>query len=370
MNKPALLTMTLAAAAVFTGSAQANGHGFNKPFEAKAVITKSAPGLAAGTRTKTVTLMNLNLTPAQKKSLMTFPTSTTSSRSGEGLTRGGRLPSHVDLGMNGTPVLDQGRHGSCVTFATTGALDALIGKGDYVSQLCSLELGSTLENVSYTPSGWDGSWGPLVIQQLLNFGAVSRDNQVSKTCAGVSEYPLKDGNDTGKPISLEDYKSMSEDLSQKISWYSLLSNFESFQWTRENDKASEKLLNRVKETLATRYNDNDDVRLTFGIILPVNHCFDGACGTYRQQYDTWTLTDAIKYDTQPQYGGHEMIITGYDDNAVVTDNEGKKHTGLLVVRNSWGDDVGDGGTFYISYDFFKQYILEVQAIVSTHTPID
>lgn len=367
MNKPVLLSITLAAAAAFTCTAQASALRFDNPVEAQAVITKVAPGIAAGKQTKVVTLMNLHLSPAQKKRLMTF--SKTSTASGQGLLAN-KLPSHIDLGMNGVPVLNQGRHGSCVTFATTAAFDALIGKGDYVSQLCILELGSTLENVAYTPSGWNGSWGPLVAQQLLNFGVVNKDNQVNKTCAGVTEYPLKDGADIGKPISLEDYKSMSEDISQQFSWFSLLSNFESNQWTRENDKDAEKTLDRVKSTLATRFNEGDDVRITFGIALPVNHCFAGACGTYRKQNDTWTLTDAIKYDTQPEYGGHEMVITGYDDNAVVTDNEGKQHKGLLMIRNSWGDDVGNNGTFYISYDYFKQYILEVQAIVSTHTPID
>lgn len=50
-------------------------------------------------------------------------------------------PDQLMLGMNGTPVLNQGMHGSCVTFANSAALDALMGKGDYVSELCSLELG-------------------------------------------------------------------------------------------------------------------------------------------------------------------------------------------------------------------------------------
>ena len=70
------------------------------------------------------------------------------------------LSSSIDLGMNNVPVLDQGSHGTCVTFATTAAVDAVLGKGDYVSQLCNLELGATLEQFGYYPSGWDGSFGP------------------------------------------------------------------------------------------------------------------------------------------------------------------------------------------------------------------
>lgn len=67
------------------------------------------------------------------------------------------LPDQVQLKMNKVPVLDQGRHGTCVTFAVTGAIDAVIGKGDYISQLCNLQLGSYLEQHGYGLSGWNGS---------------------------------------------------------------------------------------------------------------------------------------------------------------------------------------------------------------------
>lgn len=42
----------------------------------------------------------------------------------------------VELGMNSVPVLDQGSYGTCVTFATTAAMDAVLGLGDYISQQC------------------------------------------------------------------------------------------------------------------------------------------------------------------------------------------------------------------------------------------
>jgi C1A family cysteine protease len=44
----------------------------------------------------------------------------------------------------------------------------------------------------------------------------------------------------------------------------------------------------------------------------------------------------------PFYGGHEVCIVGFDDS--------KKH---LEVVNSWGDQWGDKGFFYVPYDFFK-----------------
>ena len=54
--------------------------------------------------------------------------------------------SYKNIGMNNVPVLDQGRHGSCATFAATGALDAALtkpsGELGYISQLCNLDLGN------------------------------------------------------------------------------------------------------------------------------------------------------------------------------------------------------------------------------------
>ena len=100
--------------------------------------------------------------------------------------------------MNGVPVLNQGRHGSCVTFAVTAAMDAVIGHGDYISQLCSLELGKSLEYNGYLPSGWDGSLGPIVLNQFSRFGVVSKNDQASKSCADVKEYPLADGKKHGQ----------------------------------------------------------------------------------------------------------------------------------------------------------------------------
>jgi C1A family cysteine protease len=40
-------------------------------------------------------------------------------------------------------------------------------------------------------------------------------------------------------------------------------------------------------------------------------------------------------------GGHEVLVYGYDDNM-----------GRVKVRNSWGKDWGDGGNFYMPYDYF------------------
>jgi C1A family cysteine protease len=90
----------------------------------------------------------------------------------------------------------------------------------------------------------------------------------------------------------------------------------------------------------------------------------GAVGTHNAKDDTWVLTPEIARDIylRPQFGGHEMVITGYDDNAASVDDQGREHKGLFTLRNSWGDQFGDKGNFYMSYDYFKVLSIEVQRI--------
>ena len=108
-------------------------------------------------------------------------------------------------------------------------------------------------------------------------------------------------------------------------------------------------------------------RVMFGVLLLD---FDlgtmGAVGTKNSTYDSWILTTEIARDVllRPSFGGHAMLITGYDDNAVAIDDKGREYKGLLTLRNSWGENIGDHGDFYMSYDYFKLLVLEAQQIHS------
>jgi len=309
---------------------------------------------------KMVTLMNIKLTSTQKQHLNEASHIQQIAESDANLTID--LPRRADRGMNGTPVLDQGMHGTCVTFANTAAIDALLGKGDYVSELCNLQLGTLLEQKSYLPSGWKGSFGPIVLNQMLGFGIINKVNQVKISCGGLRDYPRGNPDYLGDPMSLDEYRQSSEDISGKLYWDPLLTFTQRMQWNSQSLAQASALLNEVKKTLATKTPWNDS-RLTFATLLPVNHCSAGACARYHAEDDTWALTKSIAQDQDAEIGGHEMVITGYDDDAVAIDNEGNKHQGLLILRNSWGSDAGDQGNYYMAYDFFKVYVAEVQKIV-------
>jgi len=337
---------------------------FKEPVSTDAVVTsqpfKNGLGAAAqGEKTKEVYLMGLNLSDEQKQKL---------NKSGipkvklSGIPNPISLPASIDLGMSNVPVLDQGHHGTCVTFAVSAAVDALLSKGDYISQLCNLELGDYLSKAGFYPSGWDGSWGVIVLNQMTEFGIINKTNQQKNSCAGLTNYPAKEG--AGKSMSLDEFKTMHEDLNTQLEWQPILSVAQRMGDDPIYKFDGEKVLNEVKASLASSAANKNNVRIAFGTFLPAAQCHARACARFHKASDTWAFTKAIQNTPETWYdAGHEMVIVGYDDKAIAIDNEGAKHQGLLTLRNSWGSDVGDGGNFYMSYDYFKRMVIEVSEII-------
>lgn len=270
------------------------------------------------------------------------------------------LPSNIQLDMNDVPVLDQGQHGSCAMFANTAAVDAVLNRGDYISQLCLLQLGKHLERFGYNASGWNGSIGPIILQQLQAFGMISKSTQTTSGCGGFTEYPAYDQRPE-TDMSLSEYHALSEPLSVEQFVWSPLLDFYQVLLDRTD---AENTLHAVK--LALNHHD----RLTMGILLfGPQFGVSGATGQHHAPNDTWVLAANI-FDilfNWKMVGGHAMIITGYDDNAIAIDADGQEHHGLLTLRNSWGEHVGDHGDFYMSYDYFKTLAIEVQRIRSINT---
>lgn len=53
-------------------------------------------------------------------------------------------------------------------------------------------------------------------------------------------------------------------------------------------------------------------------------------------------------------GGHAVLIVGYDDHKIITNNkDGKTTTGAFMIQNSWGTGWGDKGYGWIPYDYFR-----------------
>jgi hypothetical protein len=264
--------------------------------------------------------------------------------------------SRVQLGMNHVPVFEQGEHGSCAMFATTAAVDAALGKGDYISQLCQLQLGRHLERLGYMPSGWDGSNTPLVLNQLRAFGFVTTAEQRETGCGDYTEYPTHEATPESE-MSLSAFHEISEPFpDEQLDWSSVLNDYHII------DRVDPK---KTLDTIKTALRKGD--RLTLGVLLiGAEEGVIGATGKHREPYDTWVLTPAIVQAVLARSNlvSHAMIITGFDDDAVALDEQGAPQQGLFTLRNSWGSDVGDHGDFYMSYTYFTFLAAEVQRIRS------
>lgn len=345
--------LAAALAATVMLAAPAYAFEFTKTIETPVDISSNGKSLLNRNMQKDVTILKVKLSDKELRALE-YRTPVKSSKRSFTMSK---LPPAIQLGMNGVPVLNQGRHGSCVTFADSAALNAALGKGDYISQLCSLELGTHLERNGYIPSGWDGSWGTLVLEQMMRFGIVSKDAQATKSCASMNEYPLMDKENKGNEMALTEYKTLSENINNKVYWTHLFSNDQVFDWKTDAPEKMAEVLANVKRAVVNGH------RLTIGtfLILQTN-CRAGACASYKASKDTWALTSGL--ETPPyEVGGHELVVTGYDDNAFAYDEFGGRHQGLLTLRNSWGSDAGNNGDYYMSYDYFIKYVNEVQEII-------
>ena len=339
------------------------------PVMASSFKTRQLKALSTSpSKEKEIQLLLVHLSSSAKRhleiQLQTPNTTTEASSIASSADINAMLPSKINLGMNNVPMLDQGIHGSCVTFAATAAIDAVLNRGDYISQLCQLQLGNYIEHQGYTLSGWEGANGSNVLSQIENFGIVSKANQRSVGCGGLTEYPTYRSVEPDSFITPEQFHQISEPLyGREFMWSSVLDPYGFFAEHRDPTTT----LNYVKKSLAS------GDRLIFSVLLPMPDVGRvGAVGNYKSNVnDTWVLTPAIREaftrvldstsDNNDAIAAHEMIIIGYDDNAIARDNSGTEHRGLLFLRNSWGAGQGD---FYMSYDYFKLLTYDAQRIVS------
>ena len=272
---------------------------------------------------KTISLMNLNLSDAMKAKMAAGDDAAAEiDYSKKGITSFGKSKGAVDLGMNGVPVLDQGAYGTCVTFSSTAALDALIGKGDYISQQCSLELDKVdAEDDTYPndPTGgdyWDGAYyATQVVNPLVKQGVIQKGKCFNTT------YP-------SPSASLKD-----------LAQYTAVSN--------------KKLLAKTQEVFhASLTVDEVKAALDKGHRVLIGSVIGSMVSGFSVKVDGKQTSGGLWACKQPssrtdycntQAGGHEIVVVGYDDAQQ-----------LLKIRNSWGVNTGDNGDYYMTYSYFTR----------------
>lgn len=253
------------------------------------------------------------------------------------------LPRKVQLGMANVPVLDQGMHNTCTTFAVTAALNAALERGDYLSQLCLLQLGNYLEHHKLGKSGWDGIDFNTILMRIERYGVMRIADQHHRGCGGSHLYPTYYFTPTLE-MSPEEYRNHALfPLNQKIIWRFITK-------TQHNgvNQPDAKFVQKIKTALYAKQ------RVIISALMPRSDLGTmGATGTYHYRDDTWVLTQDIAQDVlhTKKISGHAMVITGYDDQATARDQAGILHKGLFKLRNSWSALVGDWGDFYMSYDY-------------------
>lgn len=236
-----------------------------------------------------------------------------------GITSFSSSGSGVDLGMAGVPVLDQGQYGTCVTFSSTAALDARLGRGDYISQQCALALDKTLGS-----DWWDGAYYPSqIIDPIKNYGVVEKSR-----CP--SFYPNYD-----QSISAEAYQSLADkEASAEVAQIN-------YAYTAKAN------INGVKTALRA----GNRVLIAFLLDGSSQEAVQG----FSVRVDGRSYTGglwACKQGSSPNHckasnAGHEVLVIGYDEKQQ-----------LLKIRNSWSSQVGDNGNYYMSYSFFNSMAVD------------
>jgi len=231
-------------------------------------------------------------------------------------------PGAVDLGMNSVPVFDQGAYGTCVTFAATAAVDAILGKKDLISQQCILELNRMLGH-----NLWNGAYyASEVLNPLKKYGIIKQGKGKVEEGKCNSNYPNVFG-----LITIFDYKARSSKSGASAS--KIKSRY-----------ISSISLSDIKTALDAKH------RIALGFGMAANQDSTSVQGFNMKIGDSHTVgglwacqqPGSSQFYCKTPNSGHEVVVIGYDDKQK-----------LIKIRNSWDRSVGEEGNFYMTYTFLE-----------------
>ena len=64
--------------------------------------------------------------------------------------------------------------------------------------------------------------------------------------------------------------------------------------------------------------------------------------------------DGSEREVEKPITDHQVTIVGWDDDMIIKNKLGQEATGAFLVKNSWGEDRGDKGYYWISYASFTE----------------
>lgn len=223
---------------------------------------------------------------------------------------GDNLPSSVSLKKYVPAIGDQGDHGTCVGWSSTYYMAsmeyAINAKLSGLSEVSSNTFDpyytylSIVDEDSYYNCG-DGTYCWRACQHLVANG-VKRLSYNTYECGAEIKEDIRESNSI---IDFTDYHKIFD-----------------------RDEDEEYNVNAVKQALS----ENHPVLI--GMNLP------------RSFYDIGSDGILTTVDGESTVGGHAMTIIGYDDNML---------GGCFEIVNSWGEDWGNNGFFYVKYKDYNTY---------------
>jgi hypothetical protein len=223
------------------------------------------------------------------------------------------------LGMGNVPVLDQGQYGTCATFSSTASIDALLQKGDFISQQCSLEL-----DLGLGQNFWNGaSYPSQIINPLKDYGVISK-----LKCP--DRYALLS-------VSLNTDES-AEILDAAAS--AIVKKIQLLYVSPAN-------LDELKKAIDAKH------RVLIGFTLDSNSAeavrgFDIKIAGKKYTGGLWACKQSRSENhCVESNAGHEVLVLGYDDAQQ-----------LLKIRNSWNTEVGFKGEYFMTYKFFETMAID------------
>ena len=230
------------------------------------------------------------------------------------------LPASADLREWCSPVEDQGRLGSCTAQAGAGIIEYYeqksFGRHIDASRLFLYKVTRNLMKMR----GDTGAYLRSTIGAMVLFGA--------------------------PPEEYWPYTDIPEDFDKEppAFCYSFAQNYKTIKYYRHDppSAAPEDILYRVKTYLAAGH------PAMFG--FTVYSSIEQASGSGRIPFPS--PLDKIE-------GGHAVVAVGYDDKMKIRNRyDGEEAEGALLIRNSWGQDWGEGGYGWLPYDYLRKGLAE------------
>lgn len=221
----------------------------------------------------------------------------------------------VDLTNNFAPVRNQGKQGSCASFAVASVIEAM--KND---------------SNQYSPA--------------FLYWSAREENGTNDTDSGATLYNVIKGA-TIKGICTEDLMPYNPEIF-------------TLSPTEEATENAKKCLILEAKTVSPKLRDIKSALCDGYPVIIAAQIFDSFSDT-RSGFVVHPTDEETSEGTRTDgHGKHAMVVCGFSDKERI-----------LIVRNSWGTDFGDNGYCYIPYSYAQKYFLQaciITKISSSKSP--